>query len=67
MLCPLIDYCINIIIELVRESKEGFNRNSLRPAILAINRLSSMSTPGLNTLLKVDGVVMRAVGKLIIT
>ena len=44
--------------ELAREAEDGFNRNNLRPAFRAIKRLSSVSTPGVNTLLKTDGEVV---------
>ena len=44
--------------ELTRGAQEGFNRNNIRLVFRVIKRLSSVQAPGMNTLLKEDGVVV---------
>ena len=42
----------------MREAEKGFNINNLQLAYRVIKRLSSAATLGLNTLLKVDAVIV---------
>ena len=51
--------------ERAKDAENGFNRNSLRPAYMAIKRLSSVPVQGVCTFLKAVGTVEMGVGKVL--